>query len=172
MIVQNRKPRDGHREDFRKFLEPMFDPAFPVVHPFPEQEGPPHAARHAVIPAGHGRINQFVSCVALLENICKTRNFLIAISINAGQTSASYRLLKAGNRCWSGWPHCANQSHGRGFFIHSGIRGHHGFLALNVPTVRGCVRYRGQGNCESAELRFVGQFGHRCECGHLLPGIR
>src|SRR5208282_4244647 len=33
---------------------PMFDPAFPVVHPFPEQEGPPHAARHTVIPAGHG----------------------------------------------------------------------------------------------------------------------
>jgi len=58
MIVQDRKPRDGHREDFRKFLEPMFDPAFPVVHPFPEQEGPPHAARHTVIPAGHGRINQ------------------------------------------------------------------------------------------------------------------
>jgi hypothetical protein len=58
MIVQDRKPRDGHREDFSKFLEPMFDPAFPVVHPFPEQEGPPHAARHTVIPAGHGRINQ------------------------------------------------------------------------------------------------------------------
>ena len=58
MIVQDRKPRDGHREDFRKFLEPMFDLAFPVVHPFPEQEGPPHAARHTVIPAGYGRINQ------------------------------------------------------------------------------------------------------------------
>ena len=58
MIVQDRKPRDGHREDFSKFLEPMFDPAFPVVHPFPEQEGPPHAARHTVIPAGHGRINE------------------------------------------------------------------------------------------------------------------
>jgi len=57
MIVQDRKPCDGHREDFRKFLEPMFDPAFPVVHPFPEQEGPPHSARHTVIPAGHGRIN-------------------------------------------------------------------------------------------------------------------
>ena len=32
--------------------------SFPVVHPFPEQEGPPHAARRTVIPAGHGRINQ------------------------------------------------------------------------------------------------------------------
>jgi hypothetical protein len=38
LVVQDRKPRDGHREDFRKFLEPMFDPAFPVVHPFPEQK--------------------------------------------------------------------------------------------------------------------------------------
>ena len=37
MIVQDRKPRHGHREDFRKFLEPMFDPAFPVVHSFPER---------------------------------------------------------------------------------------------------------------------------------------
>ena len=58
MIVQDRKARDGHREDFSKFHEPMFDPACPVVHPFPEQEGPPHAARQSVIPAGHGRINQ------------------------------------------------------------------------------------------------------------------
>ena len=58
MVVQDRKPGDGHREDFSKFLEPMFDSAFPVVHPFPEQEGPPHAARHTVIPAGHGSINQ------------------------------------------------------------------------------------------------------------------
>src|SRR5271166_3262402 len=58
VIVQDREPREGHREDFRKFLEPMLDPAFPVVHPFPEQEGPPHAARHTVKPAGHGRINQ------------------------------------------------------------------------------------------------------------------
>jgi hypothetical protein len=53
VIVQDRKPRDGHREVFRKFLEPMFDPAFPVVNPFPEQESPAYAARHSVIPAGH-----------------------------------------------------------------------------------------------------------------------
>jgi hypothetical protein len=58
MIVQDRKPRDGHREDFRKFLEPMFDPALAVVHPFPEQEGSSHAARNAVVPPSHGRINQ------------------------------------------------------------------------------------------------------------------
>jgi len=58
MIVQDRKPRDGHREDFSKFLEPMFDPAFAVVHPFPEQEGPSHAARHTVVPASYERINE------------------------------------------------------------------------------------------------------------------
>jgi len=58
MIVQDRKPRHGHREDFRKFFEPMLDPALAVVHPFPEQESPPHAARHTVIPAGYRRINQ------------------------------------------------------------------------------------------------------------------
>jgi len=58
MIVQDRKPRDGHREDFRKFLEPMFDPGFSVVHPLAEQEGPSHAARHTVVPASYGRINE------------------------------------------------------------------------------------------------------------------
>src|SRR5271157_6668589 len=58
MIVQDRKPRDGHREDFRKFLEPMFDPAFTVEGPFPKQEGAAHTARHAVIPASHRSINQ------------------------------------------------------------------------------------------------------------------
>src|SRR5208283_551366 len=32
MIVQDRKPRDRHREDFRKFLDTMFDPAFVRVY--------------------------------------------------------------------------------------------------------------------------------------------
>ena len=32
MIVQDRKPRDRHREDFRKFLDTMFDPAFGRVY--------------------------------------------------------------------------------------------------------------------------------------------
>ena len=61
MVVQDRKPNAGHSEDFRQFLEPMFDSAFPVVHPFHGQEDPPHAARHTVIPAGHGRIDQMRS---------------------------------------------------------------------------------------------------------------
>ena len=58
MIVQDRKPGDGHREDFGKFLEPMFDPDFTVEPPHPEQECPSHAPAHAVIPAGHKNINQ------------------------------------------------------------------------------------------------------------------
>ena len=48
MIVQDRKPRDGHREDFSKFLEPMFDPAFTVERPIAKQESTTHAAGHAV----------------------------------------------------------------------------------------------------------------------------
>jgi len=48
-IVQDRKPGDGHREDFRKFLKPMFDPGFSVLHPFADQESPPHAARYTVV---------------------------------------------------------------------------------------------------------------------------
>jgi hypothetical protein len=58
MIVQDREPRDGHREDFSTFLEPMLDPAFAVVHPFAEQEGPSHAARYTVVRASYGRINE------------------------------------------------------------------------------------------------------------------
>jgi len=48
-------------EDLSKFLEPMFDPAFTIERPLPEQESPPHAAGHAVIPAGHRSINQMRS---------------------------------------------------------------------------------------------------------------
>jgi len=58
MIVQDRKPHAGQREDLRKFLEPMFVPAFSVLHPFTEQESLPHAARYTVVPATYGRINE------------------------------------------------------------------------------------------------------------------
>ena len=58
MVIHDREPADGHREDFRKFLEPIFDPVLAVVLPFPEQEGAPDTARDAVIPAGYGRIDQ------------------------------------------------------------------------------------------------------------------
>jgi hypothetical protein len=36
-IVHNREPTDGHGEDFRKFLEPVFELLPPVVVSFPEQ---------------------------------------------------------------------------------------------------------------------------------------
>jgi hypothetical protein len=37
VIVHNRKPADGHGEDFRKFLEPVFEPLLPAVISFSEQ---------------------------------------------------------------------------------------------------------------------------------------
>ena len=37
VIVHHREPTDGHGEDFRKFLEPVFEPLPPVVVYFSEQ---------------------------------------------------------------------------------------------------------------------------------------
>jgi transcriptional regulator with XRE-family HTH domain len=45
-------------EDLSKILKPMLDPAFTAEGPFPEQESPPHAADHALIPTSHRSINQ------------------------------------------------------------------------------------------------------------------
>jgi hypothetical protein len=42
---------------FRKFSQPLLDPTFAVVRSFTEQECAAHAARHAVIPTGHRRID-------------------------------------------------------------------------------------------------------------------
>jgi hypothetical protein len=61
VIVHHREPTDGHGEDFRKFLEPVFEPILPAVVSFPEQERLAYTARHAVVPPGHGQINQFRS---------------------------------------------------------------------------------------------------------------
>ena len=94
MIVQDRKPRHGHREDFSKFLEPMFDPAFAVVHPFPEQEGPLHAARNTVIPAGHGRIDQMVRAIVMGGSPGMIR------TIFRIQPAESMLLCMSPNSCW------------------------------------------------------------------------
>jgi hypothetical protein len=61
VIVHHREPTDGHGEDFRKFLEPVFEPLPPVVVSCSEQERLAYTARHAVVPPGHGQINQFRS---------------------------------------------------------------------------------------------------------------
>jgi hypothetical protein len=48
MIVQDYKPGNGHREDFRKFLEPMFDPAFSGRASLPRAGRPTaHSASHS-----------------------------------------------------------------------------------------------------------------------------
>ena len=99
MIVQNRKPCDGHREDFRKFLEPMFVPAFAVVSPFPEQEGPPHAARHTVIPARHGRISQMFVFSSLLLPLLPPLRVLPPFYFGRRQRALGLRLPRPERRC-------------------------------------------------------------------------
>ena len=37
MIIHHREPTDGHRKDFCKFLEPVFDPLPAVVVSFPQK---------------------------------------------------------------------------------------------------------------------------------------
>jgi hypothetical protein len=59
MIVHRREPADAHREDFAQLFQPIFDPLFTAGRPFDfaEQERLSNAARRAVIPAGHRRID-------------------------------------------------------------------------------------------------------------------
>jgi hypothetical protein len=61
VIVHHREPTDRHDEDFRKFLKPVFEPILQAVVSFSEQELVAYTARHAVVPPGHGQINQFRS---------------------------------------------------------------------------------------------------------------
>jgi hypothetical protein len=58
MIIHHREVADGDCEDLCQFFEPVLDPTFTVVRPFAQQEGAAHAARDAVVPAGHRSINQ------------------------------------------------------------------------------------------------------------------
>ena len=37
VIVHHREPTDGHGEDFRRFLEPVFEPLLPAVAPSPSK---------------------------------------------------------------------------------------------------------------------------------------
>jgi hypothetical protein len=54
MIIQHRETTDGHREDVRGFLEPVFDPLFAILITLAQQKRTAHAARHAVVPASQG----------------------------------------------------------------------------------------------------------------------
>jgi hypothetical protein len=42
-------------KDFRKFLQPKFDPCFTVIRAFAEQKRTSHTTRDAVVPTSHGR---------------------------------------------------------------------------------------------------------------------
>ncbi len=50
VCAESRTPPRPPRS-FPKFFEQTFDPAIALMRPFPEQEGPPHTARHTVGPA-------------------------------------------------------------------------------------------------------------------------
>jgi len=51
VVIQDRKARHRHREDFRKFVEPALDPDLAVVGAFTQQGRAAHAPRDAVVPA-------------------------------------------------------------------------------------------------------------------------
>jgi hypothetical protein len=55
VMIQHRESTNGHREDLREFPQPF---SIGTVRSFTEQERAAHAARPAVIPASHGRIDE------------------------------------------------------------------------------------------------------------------
>ena len=58
MVVHHSEAAHGDGEDLSKFFEPMFDPGFAVEGPLSQQEGLPHGASDAVVPAGYGGIDE------------------------------------------------------------------------------------------------------------------
>jgi hypothetical protein len=57
-FIHHREAADRHGEDFRKFLQAMFDSLFAVVRPFREQKRASDTARHAMIPAHYSRVDK------------------------------------------------------------------------------------------------------------------
>ena len=60
VIIHDREAADGYGEDFRKFFESPIDPFFAVERTFREEKRASHTASHAVIPAGHGNIDEML----------------------------------------------------------------------------------------------------------------
>jgi hypothetical protein len=58
MIVHHGEPPNGDRENIRKSFQPALDPFFSVGFAFAEQKRSAHTSRHAVVPAGYGRIDE------------------------------------------------------------------------------------------------------------------
>jgi hypothetical protein len=58
VIVHHREPADAEREDFGELLDPVFDPLFSVGRALSKQKRASDAPARAVIPAGHGEIDE------------------------------------------------------------------------------------------------------------------
>jgi hypothetical protein len=58
MIIHHGKPADADRENLREFLDPVFDPLFSVGGAIRKQKRASDAPARAVIPAGHGYIDE------------------------------------------------------------------------------------------------------------------
>ena len=58
MIIHHREPADADREYFGEFLDAVLEPLFTVRLSLRKQERASDAASRAVIPAGHGEIDE------------------------------------------------------------------------------------------------------------------
>ena len=70
VIVHHRKAADRHGEDSRKFLQATLDPILAATRSLalPKQERATHTACNAVIPAGHGRIDEMARAMVMGES--------------------------------------------------------------------------------------------------------
>jgi hypothetical protein len=134
VIVHHREPTDGHGEDFRKFLEPVFESLPPVVVSFSEQERLAYTARHAVVRPGHGQINQFRSSdchgkspVGLLRGTVRNARRFVEVGLAACLQKSTSRWVQP------------DSTQARGY-------------AVRVFSFRGAVRRRGIGDRLSRQL--------------------
>ena len=89
MVVHDREPADGDREDIRKFLQSKFDPFFAVKRSFGEQECAADTAGDAVIPARHGYVDE------LRASHCRGWNSWVVVEIThlTGCVNIALRVL-------------------------------------------------------------------------------
>ena len=95
-LLNHREATDGHRKNTREFLEPVLQPVLAVVVSCTEQTRAANTARHAVIPAGKGHINQLGSSDRHRESPGAVRSPVLCV-ITVGP-SRSFSLLVAKNQ--------------------------------------------------------------------------
>ena len=65
VIIQHRETADVHREDIRKFLEPILSHSIAVLIALAQQARTANTTRHAGVPASQGHTDQLTRAIVI-----------------------------------------------------------------------------------------------------------